>query len=143
MKGEFEHQRRRLPPRGEPSCDAGAERFADDHDAGGRIGFAGGVIGRLGVAHEFVLRRRSAGAGIAAIGDGEEAIALADKIAEARDAVDEPAGVAVKIEKHRPPLARRRAPSDDRLAVCRREGQLLDAVQARLMRRDVARIRQI
>ena len=115
--------------RSERDGDAGAERFAEHHDALRGHPRGSKRIGCLGIRDHSRFRRAAGRAAVAAIAQRHEPIAATGQRAEAIRTRAQRTGVAVEIQHQRQIALRRRVPNDHLFAVCGIENELLHVEQ--------------
>ncbi len=101
-----------------------AERKAPDDNAVRTVSRRRKGIGGRRVREQPVLARLSTRAGIAAIGQRDDAGPVSDDVAKAAEEAGQKIAIAVKIEHDRMARLRRNVPDDDLLAIRRGENML-------------------
>jgi hypothetical protein len=119
--------------RREGDRDTRAERFAHQNDTITVISaHTRFPIGGFAILHQALLCRRASRTAIAAIGYRKKSVSARRKGAKTRNAIDQSAAIAVKIQDQRMPVLCRNIPSDQHLAIIGRKTQVFDAAHAGL-----------
>jgi hypothetical protein len=127
----IEHESGSFMRRREGDRDARSERLAHQNDTvaviSARTRFQ---KGGFAILHQALLCRRASRAAIAAIGYSKKPVPARRKRAKTRNAIDQSAAIAVKIQDQRMPVLCRNISSDQRLSVNSRKTQVFDAAHA-------------